>query len=60
MSWENTIKKNKSGGIDPHFVIWLRWKYEEEFNKYMDEYKRQIGRESRLIGENLDGEFRGD
>ena len=29
-----------SSEIDPLFVVWLRWKYEEAFDRYMDEYKR--------------------
>ena len=35
-----------SNEIDPLFVVWLSWKYEEAFDRYMDEYKRACAHNS--------------
>ena len=33
-----------SNEIDPLFVVWFSCKYEEVFDRYMDEYKRACAR----------------
>lgn len=42
MSWEKILKEDDldTKTIDPEFVIWFSWKYDEIFEKYMDEFKR--------------------